>query len=229
MKEVVQKPVTDDLNPILAVLKQEDAETMSALREELKDAWNKNQIFRTETEMRVSVLNDGYHPTKASKYWQAVREMTAHFNALINLSFEIRRTNVERLRLERKLQEAQAGNDPLDVVEIEIDLDENLYAKAHQEQTARDRVRELKTWSKIKAELNDGSFDDQNVNTHQAVALKAVLEHRLSTLSNTSDLSEILNVVGPLQTISRLITEDGNLLDFEQGRAQLTDASDKNQ
>lgn len=229
MKEVVQRSVTEDLNPILAVLKQEDAEVMSALREELKDNWNKNQIFRTETEMRVSVLNDGYHPTKASKYWQAVREMSAHFNALIGVSFELRRTNIERLRLERKLQEAKAGNDPLDVAEIEVDLDQNLYTKANQEAEARDRVRELKTWSKIKAELNDGSFDDQNVNTHQAVALKAVLEHRLTTLSSISELSEFLNVMGPLQTIDRLITKDGNLLSFQQARAKLTDSSDKNQ
>jgi len=33
-----------------------------------------NKIFRTETEIRVGVLDDGRHPTKAAKYWQAVRE-----------------------------------------------------------------------------------------------------------------------------------------------------------
>lgn len=229
MKEIVQQSVTEDLNPILSILKQEDAEAISALREELKDNWNKNQIFRTETEMRVSVLNDSYHPTKASKYWQAVREMSAHFNALISLSFDLRRTQVERLRLEHKLEEAKVGGNPLDITEIEIDLDENLYKKAHQEQTAQDRVRELKTWSKIKAELNDGSFDDQNVNTHQAVALKVILEHRLATLTNASDLSEILNVVGPLQTVDRLITEEGGLLDFTQARAQISNNSSENQ
>jgi hypothetical protein len=229
MNKDTQLSVTDDLKPLLSVLKQNDADTLLALKEELKDNWNKNQIFRTETEMRISVLNDAYHPTKASKYWQSVREMSAHFNALINLSFDIRRTEVERLRLERKLEEVKASGDPLDIVEVEIDLDENLYTKAHQEQTAQDRVRELKTWSKIKAELNDGSFDDQNSNTHQAISLKATLENRLATLSNTSELSEILNVVGPLQTVDRLITENGGLLTFEEARAQLVSGSNENQ
>jgi len=229
MNKDIQLSVADDLKPILSVLKQKDADALLVLKEELKDNWNKNQIFRTETEMRVSVLNDSYHPTKASKYWQSVREMSAHFNALINLSFDIRRTEVERLRLERKLEEVKVSGDPLDVAEVEIDLDENLYTKTQQQQIAQDRVRELKTWSKIKAELNDGSFDDQNVNTHQAISLKATLENRLATLSSTSELSEILNVVGPLQTVDRLITEDGNLLNFEEARAQLTSGLNKNQ
>ena len=43
--------------------------------------------------------------------------------------------------------------------EKQIDLDENLYGRANMEKTARDRVRELKLWSQIKSELDDGSFD----------------------------------------------------------------------
>ena len=69
--------ITDDLKPILGVLKQEDAKAVIELKEELTDNWLKKQIFRTETEMRISVLNDGKHPTSASKYWQSVREMSA--------------------------------------------------------------------------------------------------------------------------------------------------------
>ena len=73
-KQSTDLTITDDLKPILAVLKEEDAQSIVALREELTDTWTKKQIFRTETEMRVSVLNDGKHPTQASKYWQSVRE-----------------------------------------------------------------------------------------------------------------------------------------------------------
>ena len=61
--------ITDDLKNILAILKPNDAQEILRLKEELADNWNKKQIFRTETEMRVSVLNDGKFPTPASKYW----------------------------------------------------------------------------------------------------------------------------------------------------------------
>ena len=107
--------VTDDLKNILAVLKPQDAREVLRLKEELADNWNKKQIFRTETEMRISVLNDVNHPTSASKYWQSVREMSAHFDALMNLSFDMRKADLERLRLERKMKEAELKGDNLDI------------------------------------------------------------------------------------------------------------------
>jgi hypothetical protein len=48
--------ITEDLKPILSVLKEEDAQAIVTLKEELTDNWVKKQIFRTETEMRISVL-----------------------------------------------------------------------------------------------------------------------------------------------------------------------------
>ena len=215
--------VTEDLKPILSVLKEEDAQAMLVLKEELADNWKKKQIFRTETEMRVSVLNDAKHPTSASKYWQSVREMSAHFDAMMGLSFDLRRNTVERLRLERKMQEAVETGDNLDIMDIEIDLDQNLYAKANMEQVAHDRVRELKTWSKIKDELNDGTFDDQDVNTHQVHSLQLTLQNRVQALGPQSSPSEVINAVGPLQTVQRLKTQEGNLLGFKEAKLQLVE------
>ena len=213
--------VTEDLKPILSVLKTEDAQAILVLKEELTDNWNKKQIFRTETEMRVSVLNDAKHPTPASKYWQSVREMSAHFDAMMGLSFDLRRNTVERLRLERKMEKTIENGDNLKIMDIEIDLDQNLYGKANMEQVAHDRVRELKTWSKIKDELNDGSFDDQNVNTHQVQSLQLTLQNRVQALGPQSSPSEVINAVGPLQTVQRLKTEGGTLLDFKEAKLQL--------
>lgn len=210
----------EDLKPILSVLKEEDAKAILVLKEELADNWNKKQIFRTETEMRVSVLNDAKHPTTASKYWQSVREMSAHFDAMMNLSFDMRRNNVERLRLERKMQEAIDNNEDLDQMEIQIDLDQNIYSKAIMEQVAHDRVREIQTWSKIKAELNDGTFDDQNVNTHQATSLRLALQNRAMALGPNASDAEKINAIGPLQTVERL-AKDGKLLDFKEAKLQL--------
>jgi hypothetical protein len=212
--------VTEDLKQVLNILKQEDVDVVLALKEELADNWNKKQIFRTETEMRVSVLDDIKHPTSASKYWQSVREMSAHFDALMGLTFELRRNELERLKLERKMKVAEESNDDLEVMEVQIDLDKNLYAKANMHQVAHDRVRELTLWSKIKGELNDGSFDDQNVNTHQSVSLRLALINRVNTLNPNSDPSEIANAVGPLQTLERLAKEDGKLLSFQEAKEQ---------
>lgn len=213
--------IPEDLKNILAVLKPEDAQEVLRLKEELADNWNKKQIFRTETEMRVSVLNDAKHPTPASKYWQSVREMSAHFDAMMNLSFDIRRSDVQRLKLERRMKEAELKGDTLEIAEVQIELDQNLYGRACMEQVAHDRIREIRTWSKIKAELNDGSFDDQEVNTHQAESLGLRLENRVRALSPNSEPSEVINALGPFQTLQRLKTPDNKLLTFEEARKQL--------
>lgn len=206
---------TEDLKHILAVLTPKDAEEILALKDELKDNWNKKQIFRTETEMRISVLNDAKHPTPASKYWQSVREQSAHFDAMMGLSFELRKNTVEKLRIEKKLNEAE---DELDIMEFQIDLDQNVYGRACMEQVAHDRVREIQTWSKLKSELNDGTFDDQNVNTHQTLSLHKTLQNRVATLNASASPSEVMNALGPLQTVERLKTEDNKLLTFTEAK-----------
>ena len=228
-KQSTDLTITDDLKPILAVLKEEDAQSIVALREELTDTWTKKQIFRTETEMRVSVLNDGKHPTQASKYWQSVREQNAMFEALLGLSFDLRRNEVKRLKLERKMEKAIAEGDDLKQMDIQIDLDENLYGKANMEQVAHDRVRELNSWSKIKEELTDGSFDTENVNTHQAETLKLALNNRVKALGPNANPAEVINAVGPLQTIDRLKAEGGTLLGFKEAKLQLAQGQSEQQ
>jgi hypothetical protein len=221
-KTTQEVAVTEDLKPILSVLKEEDAKQILALKDELADNWNKKQIFRTETEMRISVLNDAKHPTSASKYWQSVREMSAHFDALMGLSFDMRRNAIKRLKLEKKMQKALDSGNELKQMELQVDLDENLYGRACMEQVAHDRVREIQTWSKLKSELNDGTFDNQNVNTHQSKSMKLYLENRVKSLSPNSEVSEVLNALGPLNTINRLSTEEGKLLTFKEAKLQLS-------
>ena len=98
--------VAEDLKPILEVLGNDDAKAVAVLRDELVDNWKKKQIFRTETEMRISVLNDAKHPTDASKYWQSVREMSAMFDALMGLSFDLRKNDLKQEKLQIKILKA---------------------------------------------------------------------------------------------------------------------------
>ena len=110
-------------------------------------------IWRTETQMRVSVLNDSKHPTTASKWWQCVTEQTVMFENLVSHTFEIRRNNVKRLKLERKIEKAIEKGDDLKQMEVQIDLDENLVERANLEGQIKNRIREVKLWSKLKNEL----------------------------------------------------------------------------
>ena len=75
-------------NHLLKILSEDEVKDFKAMGAELKDTWDKKQMFRTETEMRISVLNDLKHPTPAAKYWQAVREQNVFFEQMVFLSFD---------------------------------------------------------------------------------------------------------------------------------------------
>ena len=106
------------------ILPKEDVVEFKNMVGELRDTWSKKQMFRTETEMRMSVLQDFKFPTKASKYWQAVREQNVFLEQLIYLSFEYRRNDVKLKKLERKLNEE---TDDLKKELCQIDIDEKTF------------------------------------------------------------------------------------------------------
>ena len=190
------------------ILDKDDVKDFKKLIPELQDTWMKKQMFRTETEMRFSVLSDNKYPTKAAKYWQSVREQNTHFENLVHLSFDARKNEVEIKKLQREIRKV---NDPLDKEMKQVELEEKLYAKAQMELVAKHRMREVATWSKLKKEFHDGSFDDRDVNTHQAESYKIRLEHQKATLTPGSSQPEVFNVLGQLDTLNRVM-KDGELL-----------------
>lgn len=221
----VSNVITDDLKEIIKVLDEDDANAIVQLREELSDNWKKKQIFRTEVEMRISVLNDAKHPTQSAKYWQSVREMSAMFDALMGLSFDLRRNEVKRLKLERKMEKAKSGEDDLKIKEIQIDLDENLYQRANMKQVASDRIRELKLWSKIKSELDDGTVDTTYVGNDQFETYKHYWNNRVNSLNQNSDVGDVMNALGPMMSINKLASEDGKLLSFAEAKKRIAQSS----
>ena len=180
------------------MLKEDDSNFLKDLRQELDEAYFKNQIFRTETDMRYSVLQDGRHPTKASKYWQCVREQMVMYGELRRESYMYRRLLVEIKKLEKAIAQE---DDDLERELLQIDLEEKNWNKIQLETTSGDRVREIEHWSRIKKELDDGSFDSKNVNTHRKETYRLQLENRAASISQGSSQGEILNVLGPLSTI----------------------------
>ena len=168
---------------------------------ELRDTWTKKQVFRTETEMRMSVLQDAKYPTKASKYWQCVREQNVFLENLMSLSFDARRNEVKLKKLKQKLETEE---DPLKRELLQIDIDEKTYSVANMQLVARDRMREIKLWSTLKKEFNDGSFDDKDVNRHQLDSYALIMKNKAETLTSGSSQPEVFNVLGQLQTIERV-------------------------
>ena len=178
------------------------------MTEELRDTWTKKQMFRTETEMSFSVLNDAKYPTKAAKYWQCVREQNVFLENLMSLSFDYRRTEVKIKRLQEKLDKEE---DPLKKELLQIDIDEKVYGKASMQLVARDRMREIKLWSKFKKKFDDGSFDTKDVNTHQLHSYHLTMKNKAETLTEGSSQPEVFNVLGQLQSIERIKKENGQL------------------
>jgi Xaa-Pro aminopeptidase len=180
------------------MLKKEDNNFLKELKKELEDTHNKAQIYRTETEMRYSVLNDGTFPTSAGKYWQCVREQNVFYMNLKEEAFAYRKLLVEIKKLEKKLA---TEKDDLEQELLEIELEQKLWEKQERERNGADRVREIEHWSRIKKELDDGSFDTKDVNVHQKETLKLQLQERAKNLTPGSSQGETLNVIGPLKTI----------------------------
>jgi hypothetical protein len=185
------------------LLETEDLKSFKSMVEELRDTWTKKQIFRTETEMKVAVLDDGRYPTRASKYWQCVREQNVFLENLMSLSFDYRRNEAKIKQLEKKLE---TETDEYKKELYQIDLDEKIYGKANMELVARDRLREIKLWSKFKAEYDDGSFDTKNVNSHQFESLAQIMEHKKNSITPGSSQAEVFNVLSQVDTISRMKT-----------------------
>tara|TARA_R100000322_G_scaffold165638_1_gene131172 strand:+ start:370 stop:1059 length:690 start_codon:yes stop_codon:yes gene_type:complete len=182
------------------LLDPKDVSAFKELTDELRDTWTKKQVFRTETEMRFSVLNDYKYPTKGAKYWQAVREQNVYLENLMTMSFDYRKENIEIKKLEKKLAEEK---DELEKELIQVEIDEKNFHKASMELTAKDRMREIKLWSQIKKEVDDGSFDKNDVNLHQLESYHKIMINRKNTLSAASTQPEIFNVLGQLDGIEK--------------------------
>ena len=200
------------------LLDPEDVSVFKEMTGELRDTWTKKQMFRTQTEMEFSVLNDAKYPTKAAKYWQCVREQNVFLENLMSLSFDYRRNEVKIKRLEKKLAEE---TDELKIELAQIDLDEKRYAKASMQLTARDRMREIKLWSMYKKKYDDGSFDTKDVNTHQLHSYHLTMKNKAETLTQGSSQPEVFNVLGQLQSIER-IKKDNEQIEATKQPEQLS-------
>ena len=158
----------------VSILDKKDFDLMIDLSKELQRVFEVKQVFRTEVEIRYSVLDDIKFPTIQSKYWQSIREQDVFFTNLIYLScdYEEKQGELDKLKIEllslspkkptgkaeAKIKHAQIKRTQFQLMEMRI--------------TAKDRVREIKIWERIKNELKQlKEFDINNPNTDQKESL----------------------------------------------------------
>jgi len=218
-KRNIQPHANKQVKHLMVLLDKSEASEFKRLVPELQDNWAKKQMFRTETEMRFSVLADNKHGSNASKYWQSVREQNSNFESLMQLSFEYRKNEVEIEKLEHKIKE-DPNVDEFEKKLAKIELEEKLYGRVDMERLAKARMKEISTWSKLKKEFHDGKFDDREVNTHQAESYMHNLEQRKNTLTTSSSPAEVFNVLGQLETLKR-VRKSGELLPKTENKKQL--------
>ena len=197
IKELIQRE-EPNLNNLL---EKEDLSAFKGMVDELRDTWSKKQMFRTETEARFSVLQDNRYPTKAAKYWQCVREQSTYLDNLMSLSFDYRRNDAKIKWLEGKIEKEE---DEYKSTKYQIDLDEARFGKASMEKVARHRMREIKMWSMLKKEFNDGSFNDKDVNQHQLESYHKMYAGKAKSITSNTPESEVFNIVGQLKSLERI-------------------------
>ena len=136
----------------------------------------------------------------------------------MTLSFDYRRNEAKITWLEKKIDKEE---DDYKRTKYEIDLDECRFAKASMEKVAKHRMREIKMWSKLKKEFNDGSFNDKDVNQHQLESYGLQYFEKAKTLNEHSSESEKFNILGQLQSLQR-IKNSGELESSYKEQEQLT-------
>jgi hypothetical protein len=176
------------------VLDTKDFKKISLITSELQRTFEVNQIWRTETEMRYSVLNDTSFPTPASKYWQCIREQTVFYQNLIYLACEyeekqgelelleidldeLKQDKSKRVNARRKIKQSQINRIKFTLMEMRLQ--------------GHDRVREIELWEKLKEEQKqkaDFNINDVNLHQKESYAKRWEEEMKIGQISNQADL-----------------------------------------
>lgn len=180
------------------ILSEDDLKIVSDLQNELQENFLKAQIFRTATEMEISVLQDIKHPTPDSKYWQAVKEQNVMYTELVSLSYEYRETRLKVKQIERQIY---AETDELEQELLQVQKERLEFRLKQQERVAQDRIREIQLWHEIKEGLKPHlKYGTDDVNAHQLESYTRRFINQSNILGENSSMSERSNLLGQLYT-----------------------------
>lgn len=195
------------------VLAQNEFEKLIPLKDELVETFAKSQLFRTRTEMEVSVLNSIKFPTASSKFWQATKEQNVMFQELVMLSYEYRKNIVEIKKLKRDIISQE---DDLEIELLEIEIEKKIFTSKNQEKTAKDRIREILQWSEIKARESKNMNEEEleNVDNHQLVSYTRRWINQSIAMGGGGSPAERQNLLGQLRSAVSACIEKGLIDDI---------------
>lgn len=208
---------------------EEEKQEFRKASENMEKAFQNSQVFRTDTEMRISVLNDIKFPTEASKYYQALREMNAHQCELVGLlyDYELKKEDLnilqaEKLELEHQLKQCEIDNLPsYEILKLnayrnqkDIHIRQETFNLKSIKRVADGRKDEIKNWNKILNELepilHKLNIPTDNVDSHQKISycIRFIRQtmNAMATKANMSG-SEVNNLLGQLQTNLKVIQQ----------------------
>ncbi len=191
------------------ILEGGDFQCLLELKDELRDVFLHSQVFRTRTEMEVSVLNDVKHPTPDSKYWQSVREQNVMFQELVMLSYEYRKNLVEIKKLKRDIEKEK---DKLEKELLQIESEKKTFISCNMERTAKDRIREIKEWHQIKQKLlPEMKYSLKDCDEHQLISYTKRWINQFMVMGDKGSPSEKANLIGQLDKGLKVCKEKGLL------------------
>jgi hypothetical protein len=187
------------------ILEKADFQGLDEIKEELLKTWSTAQVFRTKTEMVVSVLGDVKRPTPDAKYWQAVREQNVMFEELVSLSYEYRKKAVEIKKTQRDINNSV---DDLDKELKEIEVEQMTWHMKNMEKVAHARIREVMEWSDIKKGLlPQMKYGDMDVNEHQLEAMKKSFSLQKNLVNANTAVADARNIL-ELADMSKKTSQD---------------------
>ena len=177
--------------------------TVTDLYNGIKQDFDNKTVFRTMTEMRVSVLNELHFPDPHAKYWQLVREQQVHFEQLVQLSFNYRKLEVKIKMLERNIREEK---DELERELLQIKLERKQYSVIHAKKEAEERTKEIVNAHIRKSEqIATGSVETRGPDYNNA-QLKSYAERFIRewfASGNSMPPADAQNVIGKAYTVIR--------------------------
>jgi len=125
--------------------------------ENMENSFFNSQVFRTDTEARISVLNDVKFPTPASKYYQSLREMNVHQCELVNLLYDyeekkqdLKIVKADIMELEEDLGNADRESEKIrfgaQIAKKQIELAKTSFSLKTMKRMADGRKREIMQW-----------------------------------------------------------------------------------